>query len=519
MRAIKADGLGHLPDSAPSSVLISLGWNYAGSAVAMLLQLGYVACTGRIAHPDAFGSYAIAFTVTQFLGLFSNAGLATCVLRIDQLTSPAMRAAMRLGTASGIIFFLLTEAMAPWCGDLWHMPALTPMLRVLGFQLLVQSGASVTITALRRVGQSRAAVACELAGQVAGIVVSTTLLTYGRNPLGLAAAQPTAAAVTLALGTVVTLVRPLFPPGPSVRTCDLLASSSFLAGSSLLEFVTISAPVWVVGRLFGMDVTGAYSRASLMAGLTSQFLFQGLNSAVTPMLAERRKRGLARDRAVAHTVCSASAAAFICLGALAGVGPAALGLLLGSGWETASALVPVLALGSAMALVCRSGMIIDQVRRATGALIGTQLAVAATTAAGLAAAVAWHSLLLLAASAAMGQAVGHVVQLVCWHRAGLLHASVALRAHAVHGAVGSALGVAAALGAHGRQAVAAVACSLSSMLPVVLLCALLRAWIPLYTAVNAIGLQRPWKARRPATRSPGIEGLDTGATVTHMEGP
>lgn len=521
MKVIKAQG----SDSAPapkasaSAVLSSLKWNYAGSAAAMLLQIGYVACTGRIASPEAFGAYAIALTVVQLLGYFSNAGLATYVLRIDQLTRPAMRAAMRLGAASGFVFFLLTEAAAPTLGALWHMPALVPMLRLLGCQLLAQPGASVTVTALRRVGLVRAAVTCELAGQGVAVAVAMTLLACGWNPLALAVAQPTTAAVGLALGMAVTGLRSPLPAGPPVRAVDLLASSSFLAGYSLLEFVTSSAPMWVVGRLFGPGVTGAYNRASLLAGLSSQLLFQGLNSSVTPLLAERRGRGLARDPAVAHTLYSASAAALICFGALAGIGPAALSLLLGSGWGTASALVPLLAVGSAMTLLCRSGMIIDQVRRSTGALLSTQLVATVVTALAVAAAVASHSLALLAAAAAVGQAAGHIVQLVCWHRAGLLHASVALRAHAVHSAVGAALGAAAAVGAHGRPPVGAVAFGLSSMLPVVAVCVPLRTRIPLYTTVVAMGLR--WPSRRtghPTTPSHGTRPLDESAAAGHSKG-
>jgi O-antigen/teichoic acid export membrane protein len=275
-----------------------------------------------------------------------------------------------------------------------------------------------------------------------------------------------------------------------VRGRDLLAPSGFLAGYSLVQFTTNSAPMWVAGRLFGPGTTGAYSRAALLTGLPLTFLAQGLVWAATPALAERQGLGRPLSSAVEHTLCMASATAFIGFGAMAGFGPAALSLLLGPGWGAASALVPVLAVGAAMALLCSFGGSIDQVRGAPGALIGTQLAVMTATAAGVVGAAAAHSVVVLAGAAAAGQAAGHLVQLVRWHRSGLLRAGVALRMHLIHAAIGAALAGAAALGADGRSRTAAAMCGLAAMLPVVVVCVLLRRRLPLYAAVVAVGLHR-----------------------------
>lgn len=100
-----------------------------------------------------------------------------------------------------------------------------------------------------------------------------------------------------------------------------------------------------------------------------------------------------------------------------------------------------------MALLCRSGMIVDQTRHAGAVVLATQLAVLSTTFAGIAVAVAEQSLVLLAGAAAIGQAAGHLVQIGGWHRAGLLHTRTALRMHAIHAVIGAGLGGAAALGA------------------------------------------------------------------------
>ncbi|MDI9882854.1 oligosaccharide flippase family protein [Streptomyces sp. HNM0645] len=496
---MKPADAGPAPAVGARSALRWLGWNCSGSAVLLVLQLGYTMYTGRTVTPGAFGAYAIALTMIQLLGYVSSGGLATYVLRAGVLTRSAVHAALRLGTACGLLCFLAMQTTAPLVGALWHMPEMTPLLRLLGCQFLVQPAATVLIATLRRTGRARTAVTGELTGQASGIAAGVTLIAFGLNPLGLAAAQPAAAAVTLALVTFRVSARPELPPGPPVRIRQLLAPSGFLAGFGLLEFVGASSPTWMAGHFFGAGATGAYSRAAYFVGLPSQVLFQGLNSAATPLLAERRASDrLVGGRAAEYVVCAASAAAFVGFGTLCGLGPAALGLLLGPGWELATALVPLTAAGAGMALLCRSGMIIDQTRHANRVVLATQLTVLSTTFAGIGIAVVEQSLVLLAGAVAVGQTAGHLVQLGGWHRAGLLSTAAALRMHAIHAVVGAGLGGAAALGGSGRSPAAGLGYGLVCMLPVVALCALLRHRIPLCTMASAAGVLRSPGGRRAA---------------------
>ncbi|WDV54243.1 oligosaccharide flippase family protein [Streptomyces coeruleorubidus] len=480
--------------------MISLRWNIAGSVVVVLLQLGYTAYTARVVDARAYGAYAIALTVVPFFGYFANAGLSACVLRSERLTLPFVRAARHLGMISGAVCFLLVEAVAPVFGSFFHMPDVTVMARLLACMFLLQPSANVTVTAMRRAGAAPVAVLAESLGQAVGVATATGLLVCGWSPFGLALAQPVAAAVSLSVGTAWIARRPL-PPGPPVRARDLLAPSGFMTSHSLGQFVTNNIPLWVSGRLLGPGAAGPYSRASLFTGLLLTFLYQGINWAVTPLLAERRAEGLRFGQDVERTLCAASAVAFIGFGITAGIGPAALGMLLGPGWEQAVALVPVLSAGAAMTLLGYCGGLIDQVRDAPRALLGTLTATVVATVAGVAAAAFARDLLLVAGAAAVGQVVGHLVQLAAWHRSGLMRAGAALRMHGVHLAVGAALGGAAALGSADRPAAAALGHGLVAMVPVVLVCVILRGRIPVFRVAVATGLLRSRRRRTSPLRS------------------
>ncbi|WP_407565237.1 oligosaccharide flippase family protein [Streptomyces sp. 184] len=199
----------------------------------------------------------------------------------------------------------------------------------------------------------------------------------------------------------------------------------------------------------------------------------------------------------------ASAAAFAGFGAAAGAGPAALAVLLGPGWESATALVPWLCAAAALQLVYSAGCSLDLARGRRRELLGTHLVVLLTTAAALALVLPWrgsgHALPLLACAAAAGPAAGHALQLARWGRCGLVRVREVLRAHAVHCGIGAAAGaLAATAGSTAAEPGPALLYGLLALAPVAVVCAALHERLPLSAALTDHRPPRP-PAPRPRT--------------------
>ncbi|MCX5388862.1 oligosaccharide flippase family protein [Streptomyces sp. NBC_00094] len=471
------------------TTLVALGWNYASAIAATVLQLCYTAYTARVVLPESFGAFAAAAAATTVLGYVAGAGLATYLLRAEELTRQTVRCAYRVSMLSGVLCCAVSQAVAPLAAAVWGLPEVAPMVQLYGVYFLTQPASQVAVAALRRLDQARFCAVTETVAQFAGMVVGAGLLGLGWSPYGLVVAQVMTPSVTLAVAAV-WLARLPLADGPHVPPREMLRISGAFAGYGMIQMTAADVTLLAVTRFLGPAAAGQFSRTTLAVGLPVAVLCQSLRRAVMPSLARINGGGRRLGTVLPDVLSATSAVAFATFGVLAGVGPAALALLLGPGWEAAGALVPVLAAGAPLVLLCQVSYAADEIRREMGSLLQTQLLVLAATVVfvGLAV-VAGQGMALVAVAASVAAGVGHLEQLVRWHRTGLCHMSAIVRPYAVHAAVGAALYGSGYLAAgYGNGPLARVAHGLLGMVPVALVCVVLRRRLPLYAAAVSRGL-------------------------------
>ena len=484
--------------SGTRGALAALAWNYGGAVANTVIQLCYTAYTARTVSSSAFGVQATALALLQVLTLFANAGLTTCLLRSEELTRPMLRAAWRVAAVSGTLSCLSVQATASLCASAWHMPLMEPLLRILGLQFLVLPAAAVCTAALRRSGLARASVAADLGGQLGGLATGAILLASGWNPYGIAAAFPVSSACTLLIG-VGMLARARLVEGPRMPARSVIGISGAFAGYGLLQTIALNSPLWLVARFLGSGAAGQFSRAALLVGIPLNLVCQSLHYAVTPALARAHGRGLPLGPRSRDFLIAASALAFIPFGVAAGVGPSALLLLLGPDWHTAASLVPLLALNAALYFLCSISYAIDEVRRAFGALLVPQVVLAIVVPLAVGTVTRSSGLALVPAAMALGPAIGHLLQLLSWRRAGLIALSPMLRVHLTHAAIGGTLFLAGRTGGqYGSGPLGSTVCGLVAVIPVAGAWYLVRRYVPAFTTAMERGL-----LTRPATAGSG----------------
>ncbi|GAA0671101.1 hypothetical protein GCM10010193_24110 [Kitasatospora atroaurantiaca] len=471
------------------TTLVALVWNYSSAIAATVIQICYTAYTARVVLPDSFGAFAAAGAATTILGYVAGAGLATYLLRAEQLTRQTVRTAYLVSVASGVLCCLATQAVAPLSVTVWGLPEMEPLVQLYGLYFLTQPASLVAVAALRRLDHARFCALTETAAQFVGMATGAVLLAMGWSPYGLVIAQVVAPTVTLAAAAL-RLARCPVPQGPRVPARAMLGLSGAFAGYGMIQVTTTDVSLWAVARFLGPGAAGQFSRAYLMVSLVVALLCQSLRRAVMPSLARINGEGRTLGNALPDVLSAASAIAFISFGMMAGVGPAALQLLMGPGWERAGALVTVFALGAPLMLLCGFSYAADEIGRALGSLLRTQLLVLAATVGLVAVVVATtRSLALISAAMSAAAGVGHLAQLVRWHRTGLCPLPSLVRPYLVHAAVGAALFGSGYLAAgYGTGPLSQVLHGMLGMVPVALVCVAARRRLPLYSAAVSRGL-------------------------------
>ncbi|MEV0322975.1 oligosaccharide flippase family protein [Streptomyces sp. NPDC050658] len=457
--------------AASASTSRNLLWNYGGSAAAFLVQLGYTALTARLVAPGQFGAYALALTLTTLLSYFAGNGMAVCLLRADTLTRSLLRTALRVAVGSGLVCCATVQLAAALVGGLFGIADTVPLLRLLVLQFPLTAVAVTLCAALRRLGRAQSAVLAETGGQLAGSTAGAALLLAGWSPYGLAMAWPVNGAVCLLIAHRMLSGGGPLPDGPAVGVRQLLGLSSFFGSTSFVSSAVSQLPVGCAA-LLGPAVVGYFSRAQNFVVLPLTVLNQGLARAVAPRLADSGRpdehhpgRRLLPHRDVDDVVCAASALALGVFGVTAGLGPTALGLLLGPGWEPAVALVPWLSTAAGLCLICYSGLALDQIRHAPRAIVAAQAAMVTASLPVLAVAAARESVTWCALAMAAGPAAGHAVQVACWRRDRVLRVRALLWAHTVHAGIGAGLFLVSWYATRGERSVSALGLGLLALGP------------------------------------------------------
>ncbi|WBO64901.1 oligosaccharide flippase family protein [Streptomyces camelliae] len=475
--------------SEARTALVALVWNYGSAIVATVIQLCYTAYTARVVLPQSFGAFAAAAAALTVLGYVAGAGLATYLMRAEQLTRQTVRTAYRVSLLSGLLCCAVSQAVAPLAATVWGLPEVRPIVQLYGLYFLAQPASLVAVAALRRMDRARFCSVTETGAQFVGMAVGAVLLELGWSPYGLVISQVVTPTVTLMVAAV-RLARLPLVDGPLVPARDMLRISGAFAGYGMIQMTAADVSLWAVTRFLGPAAAGQFSRATLAVSLPVSVLCQSLRKAVMPSLARINGEGRSLATVLPDVLSAASAVAFIAFGILAGVGPAALELLLGPGWGPAGALMPVLALGAPFVLLCQVSYAADEIRKAMGSLLRTQLLVlVATVVLVVSSVTAGQSMAFVAVAASVAAGLGHVEQLVRWHRAGVCSLSALVRPYLVHAGVGAALCVSGYLAAdYGRGPLSQVVHGLLGMLPVGLVCVVLRRRLPLYSAAVSRGL-------------------------------
>jgi teichuronic acid exporter len=364
--------------------------------VAFVLVARYVA-------PEAFGTMAIAWLIAGVGQIFLIETLGDALVRRPDLQAETRDATLWAGLALGIVFALLTAAVAAPGASLFGDPMLAVVLPVLAVRLLFDGLAIVPDAMLRRAYALKALALRSAAANVLAAVAAVLLAREGFGVWALVAQQVMLGAVSAAVAWSAAGYRPAFRLRlPPRDVCSYFGNASLFRS---VDFSSANLDRFIVGSARGPLDLGLYGVAMRVQSLSLELTVgNGLRLLALPMLARASTCRDTLRNAYLKALRVLTLIAFPCFAGFALVAGSLVPAVFGGAWLPAVPLVQILMVE---ALITTLAMLNSALLRAIGrpqSWLRVQL-VAFALGAVLVLAAVQHSMLLVAAAVVLKAAL------------------------------------------------------------------------------------------------------------------
>jgi O-antigen/teichoic acid export membrane protein len=272
---------------AGNLILSGIVWSYIGVFLQSILKVTSLAIVARLIEPKEFGLLSYALICTGVIERLGQLGVGSALVQRKYLSHKTTYVARKLNivlgglTASGV--FLCADLFA----EFFEQPALCNILRILSLGCFLESCAVVPDALLQRKLAFRRIVSADNASYLIGMVILCPVLAWQGFGVW---------ALVLSL-LLMKLVRLVFlhlaaPARGMIGTFDILKAKELLGlglGYSLariLNCISLQGDNFVVGKMFGVDMLGLYTRGYQLMTLPAALLGQVYERVMFPAMSK-----------------------------------------------------------------------------------------------------------------------------------------------------------------------------------------------------------------------------------------
>jgi len=254
-----------------------------GQGLSFVLQIGSTVILTRLLSPTDYGIQGMVFTLTGFFSLFKDVGLSTATVQRETLTHEQTSTLFWINTAVGTLVTLAVAALGPFLVIFYKEPRLL-WVTVASASVFLLNGLTIQHRALlnramRFTTMTKIDVGSFAVGSVVGIVMA--LLGYRYWAL-------VGQAISLSVYSTAAhwMVMPWLPGRP-VRGSGvplMVRFGSTVTLNGIIVYLGYNAEKILLGRFWGVEPLGIYSRAYSLANLPVQQFIGSIGAVAFPLL-------------------------------------------------------------------------------------------------------------------------------------------------------------------------------------------------------------------------------------------
>jgi PST family polysaccharide transporter len=252
-------------------------------ATRFFITIAATSVMARLLTPQDYGLIGMVAVVMGFVSIYKDLGLTSATIQKKEITSDQISTLFWINVALSIGITLVTVLIAPLVAWFYGEPRLTLITIFTAFGFLL-SGLTIQHEALlRRQMRYSALSLIGLSAMIVGYAVGIFMALNGFSYWALVGSQ---LAVTLATATM-TLTACRWRPGWPQKNTGVRSMIRFggnLTGYSTLNFVSRSIDNLLIGRVWGAQQLGLYSRAYQLMMLPIDQINEPITSVAVPSL-------------------------------------------------------------------------------------------------------------------------------------------------------------------------------------------------------------------------------------------
>jgi len=255
----------------------------SSQALKFLITMGASAVLSRLLTPQDYGLIGMVAFVTAFLSTYKDLGLAAATIQRPEISFDQISTLfwINLGMSAGIT--VLTAAIAPLVAWFYGEPRLTAITLVTAFGFII-SGLTVQHDALlRRQMRYGSLSLIGILALISGYVVGIYLAWTGHSYWSLVWSQLAVASTT----TILTFWFCRWLPGMPRRNTgvrSMMKLGGNLTGFATINFFSRNIDNLLIGRFWGAQQLGIYSRAYQLMMLPIDQINEPITSVAVPAL-------------------------------------------------------------------------------------------------------------------------------------------------------------------------------------------------------------------------------------------
>jgi O-antigen/teichoic acid export membrane protein len=262
-------------------------WTFGLIVSRHAVTLGATAILARILSPTDYGLMGMVMTLTAFFQVFSDMGLSWATVQRREITRAQVDNLFWVNAVFGALLWVACTAAGPMLNRFYGRSELAGIAAVMGAGFLLSSLTVQPTALLRR--QMRLKVLCkaEMAAHLAGAAAGVALALLGFGYWALVGQSLVMQAGLLASLFWVTSYRPGLP-AKGQGTLSLISFGGYVAAFYIVNYFTRTLDNILVGKVWGAEELGYYSRAYFLMMLPATLATSSLAGVMVPALSALR---------------------------------------------------------------------------------------------------------------------------------------------------------------------------------------------------------------------------------------